>query len=370
MPVSENDVQFRTYDVPDGKEYEDDVRSILRDYFQLDVRLADLYKSWGDDVNFKKKAANLSGIRILRQDPAETTLTFICTSNNNIARITGMIASICSTYGTHIGTLPPTSSSSPPLKFYTFPTISSLTDPSVEAKLRQLGFGYRAKYIYQTARLIQESAGKEKAKSAEDWVSSFRDKTYEDCREALMQFSGVGPKVADCICLMAMDQKGAIPVDTHVWQIAKRDYGLKTLTSSKTLTPAHYKAIGDRFREIFGEYAGWAHSVLFTADLKQFESRVTTVKKEVKVSISKVTASDENTIVTETESSVAVQNEVTVKKRKRTANMVDPTVESLVTETAAASLDSIYRRVKLPRIAKRKRVESEDVEREGQRNGK
>lgn len=31
----------------------------------------------------------------------------------------------------------------------------------------------------------------------------------------------VGPKVADCICLMSLDKTGAIPVDTHVWSIAQ-----------------------------------------------------------------------------------------------------------------------------------------------------
>ena len=77
--------------------------------------------------------------------------------------------------------------------------------------------------------------------------------------------------MADCICLMSLDKVGAIPVDTHVWQIALQDYKLKKISSVKSLNATNYKAIGDLFRSIFGEYAGWAHSVLFAADLKQFK---------------------------------------------------------------------------------------------------
>ena len=58
---------------------------------------------------------------------------------------------------------------------------------------------------------------------------------------------------------MSLDKMDAIPVDTHVWQIAKRDYRFRAGT--KSLTPATYNAVGDLFRGIFGEYSGWAHSV-------------------------------------------------------------------------------------------------------------
>ena len=67
-------------------------------------------------------------------------------------------------------------------------------------------------------------------------------------------------QVADCVCLMSLDKPGAIPVDTHVWQIAARDY-MPKLAKTKSLTDKIYREIGDHFRGVFGEYAGWAHSV-------------------------------------------------------------------------------------------------------------
>ena len=45
------------------------------------------------------------------------------------------------------------------------------------------------------------------------------------------------------------------------FQIAKRDYGIKGLPDTKTLTAKHYEVVGRKFREVFGEMAGWAHSV-------------------------------------------------------------------------------------------------------------
>ena len=86
-----------------------------------------------------------------------------------------------------------------------------------------------------------------------------------------MQFPGVGPKVADCILLMSLDQASSIPVDRHVFQFAEKWYRLRT---------KKYEEIADYFRELWGEYAGWAHSVLFTADLRSFANYNTAKKEE------------------------------------------------------------------------------------------
>ena len=67
-------------------------------------------------------------------------------------------------------------------------------------------------------------------------------------------------QVADCVGLFCLDKTGSIPVDTHVWQIAARDY-MPKLKQAKSLTDKLYEEIGDYFRELWGPYAGWAHSV-------------------------------------------------------------------------------------------------------------
>ena len=71
------------------------------------------------------------------------------------------------------------------------------------------------------------------------------------------------------MALFSLNQASAIPVDTHVWDIAVRDYD-STLAQRKSLTPTVYEAVGDIFRSRFGPFAGWAHSVLFAAELPDF----------------------------------------------------------------------------------------------------
>ncbi|CAI8017239.1 N-glycosylase/DNA lyase [Geodia barretti] len=73
-------------------------------------------------------------------------------------------------------------------------------------------------------------------------------------------------QVADCMCLMGLGHLGAVPVDVHMWRLVQRDY--RVGGGSSSLTPAVYCRVGDKFREVFGETAGWAQAVLFTAELQ------------------------------------------------------------------------------------------------------
>ncbi|XP_075430497.1 N-glycosylase/DNA lyase isoform X7 [Ascaphus truei] len=172
-----------------------------------------------------EKEGRLVGVRVLRQDPTECLFAFICTSNNHISRITA---------------------------------------GDTKAKLQELGFGYRAKFVTESAQAILSEHGC-------DWLESLRLAPYEEARSALCALPGVGAKVADCVCLMALDKPQAVPVDTHVWKIAKRDYLPQLGAGNKSLTGRVYKEIGDYFRTLWGPYAGWAQSVLFCSELKKFQ---------------------------------------------------------------------------------------------------
>ncbi|KAL0097275.1 DNA glycosylase [Phycomyces blakesleeanus] len=235
-------------------EWEEDktIEKDLRDYFQLDkVSLSECYERWsGIDPNFKVKAMGLKGIRILRQDPWENLVSFICSSNNNISRISQMVNKLCVQFGPKVATMDGEG-------FYAFPPLDKLI--GTQDQLRELGFGYRARYIAQTAAQIAAEHPDQK----EQWLHTLRNVSFDEAKTALMRYPGVGPKVADCVCLMSLDQHEAIPVDTHVWQIAMRDYrfNLTGVSKTKTLTPALYKAIATNFRDLFGSYSGWAHSV-------------------------------------------------------------------------------------------------------------
>ncbi|XP_072203646.1 N-glycosylase/DNA lyase [Excalfactoria chinensis] len=227
---------------------------ILRDYFQLDVRLPALYRAWGAaDPLFCRTAAAFPGVRVLRQDPAECLLTFICTSNNHVARITAMIERLCRAFGRRLCSLDQR-------PFHAFPSLAALAGSDAEAKLRALGFGYRARFVSGAAKAIAEGMGTA-------GLCRLRDAPYAEARRALCALPGVGDKVADCVCLMALDKAEAVPVDTHVWRIARQRYG--AALGARSLTARVYQEIGDFFRELWGPYAGWAQAVLFCADLRK-----------------------------------------------------------------------------------------------------
>ncbi len=65
---------------------------------------------------------------------------------------------------------------------------------------------------------------------------------YSEVVTSLRTLSGVGPKVADCVAMMSCDKLEAVPIDTHVWSVAVRDYGLAK--KNKSLTASAYKEIG------------------------------------------------------------------------------------------------------------------------------
>jgi N-glycosylase/DNA lyase len=199
-----------------------------------------------------------------------------------------MVHKLCVHYGPLLGHLDEEA-------YHDFPEPAALAKDGVEANLRALGFGYRAKYLYRTACMIVEKPdgwldalrnpespvlGK-KASPAGEWAAEGRE-GYRVAHEELLALQGVGPKVADCVCLFGLGWGEAVPVDTHVWQIAQRDYKFGK-GKHASLTKATYDAVGAKFRSLWGKEAGWAHSVLFTADLKAFSERLiarTEQKKE------------------------------------------------------------------------------------------
>ncbi|XP_061864046.1 N-glycosylase/DNA lyase [Colius striatus] len=227
---------------------------ILRDYFQLDVGLRGLYRTWGAaDPLFQSVAKDFPGVRVLRQDPVECLLSFICTSNNHISRITTMIERLCCAFGRRLCCL-----DARPV--HAFPSLSALTGVDAEARLRALGFGYRAKFVSGSARAVAEGLGAE-------GLRQLRAVPYAEARRVLCALPGVGTKVADCVCLMALDKAEAVPVDTHVWHIARQRYG--AALGGRSLTPRAHQQIGDFFRGLWGPRAGWAQAVLFCADLRK-----------------------------------------------------------------------------------------------------
>ena len=228
---------------------------LVRDYFRLDVDLPALSQRFvQDDYHIRPALEEFAGLRVIRQDPVECLFSFLCTSAAPLYRIRRTVAALCREFGDiYPGEVAG-------LVHHAFPPVHRLAESSLP-HLNLLGLGYRAAYIKGSAEAIMERGGPA-------WLRGLRQRPYAEAKAALMSLPGVGAKIADCVCLFSLDKDEAVPVDTHVRQIAQRTY-LRALPDSKNLTKAIYDQIGGEFRRRFGPMAGWAQQYLFFHDLFQ-----------------------------------------------------------------------------------------------------
>jgi len=202
-----------------------------------------------------------------------------------------MVQSLCKQYSPPLLSLRPPSASTSETQneaevYHPFPPPSVLALDGVSATLRELGFGYRAEFIQRTAKMLVDKHGAARDphgvyEASEAWLLTLRNTATTEAREELLNFIGVGRKVADCVLLMSLDkvwqfeifavastsliflfQREVIPVDTHVHQIAIKHYGLVMKGSTKSnMTPKIYDEVNAKLVRVWGEYSGWAHSV-------------------------------------------------------------------------------------------------------------
>lgn len=168
------------------------------------------------------------GIRILKQEPFETLISFIISANNNIPRIRGCIERLCRNFGEAVAC--PWEGTQ---TFYTFPAPEVLASATPEEISDKCHTGYRSSYIVNSARLYLERGG--------------------DLTD-LRAYPGVGPKVEACIALFAGMRTDAFPVDVWVRRVLEEMYFDHR---------PNEKEISEFVLKNFGEMAGFAQQYLF-----------------------------------------------------------------------------------------------------------
>ena len=62
-------------------------------------------------------------------------------------------------------------------------------------------------------------------------------------------------------------------MDTHVYQIAVKHYGMKGPNGGRaTMSPKLYEELNAKFFSMWGKYAGWAHTVRWLSLEKVIQS--------------------------------------------------------------------------------------------------
>ena len=185
----------------------------FRRYLDLDTDYGKIIERIDPEDRFLSGAAQMGrGIRILRQNLWEMIISFIISQRNNIPRIMKSIDALCEKLGEQIVF----DYEGEHLVGYTFPSPEVI----VGADLSEFKFGYREKYIRQTAEDILE--GKFDLEEVKDAVDE--GKTPEQVKEMLKQLKGVGEKVASCIQLFGLHQLSLFPVDTWIAKVEEIYY--------------------------------------------------------------------------------------------------------------------------------------------------
>jgi N-glycosylase/DNA lyase len=231
--------------------------AFVRDFFRLDLDMEPVYASWREaDPYLGGLSERFRGLRIVGQVPEECLLSFICSTANFIPRIMKAIAIISNTWGE------PILSADGTVLTHAFPkagVIAELDPLEIDAKT---ALEWRAGNLVKVAKQVAERG--------EGWLDGLTALDYAQARGELMRISGVGPKIADCVCLFAMKKDQAVPVDTHVWQLTREKYlpGLK----AKSLTDAGYAQVLNFYQSRF-QKAGWAQQYLFYDHLLESRAR-------------------------------------------------------------------------------------------------
>ena len=189
---------------------------------------------WRSDPVLGRAVNKFSGLRILRQPMEEVLLVFILSSAKSIPQIKLLCQKVYKLFGNEV---------SP--GFYSFPGWAKLKNLH-ETEARNLGMGYRAKYLVGTAQYLSANP---------DFLTEVQNFPYLKARSMLMKLPGVGPKVADCILLFGAEKNEAFPIDTWILQSLEKQYGMSgwKLPQMEEFARIH-----------FGEHAGLAQQFLFS----------------------------------------------------------------------------------------------------------
>ena len=225
--------------------------------FRLDDNLDAITRRISKDRVMKEAVSVLKGLRLMRQEPYQCLISFICATNTSIAMIRRMLTSLCARFGRKV--------EYDGFKFYLFPEPKRLTDASIN-DLCKCSVGYRARFIKQAARVIQSGSI--------DFENLTRAR-YEDAKEELMDVLGIGQKVADCILLFSLEKLDAFPIDIWVARAISNYYGnLFDERFGDKISPKTYRLLSTKMREYFGSYAGYAQQYLYCYARNKTEKRL------------------------------------------------------------------------------------------------
>lgn len=220
----------------------------LRSYFRMEYDLEGWSRSQDRHPFLQYPVKALNGLRLLRQEPWECTISYMFAQGLSVKVIRHALGKFCLEHGK---TLEGTDG------IRSFPEARDIARLSPDF-LKPVTNNYRARAdrIIRMARAVEANVIS---------LDHLKAMPCDEARETLMILDGIGPKIADCIMLFSLDQDSAFPVDRWVLRAMKRYFkSVKLLGAGEEApTPSQYFKIVQKARAAFGGHCGWAGQYLF-----------------------------------------------------------------------------------------------------------
>jgi len=191
---------------------------------------------------FARKVLHLYGsMQVLHQEPFEALISFICAQGMGIHIVRRQVESLSASFGEALYTKDRS-------MIHKFPAPESLARADF-AMLQKCANNNvrRAKNIQQISEAVASGALELECLMSAKNGSTYA--SYRQARQVLLRYSGIGGKIADCVCLFGFGHKDAIPIDRHVRTYLSEWFGLSTKTSA--LSSKNYDALADEARALF-----------------------------------------------------------------------------------------------------------------------
>lgn len=221
-------LEFQSAPGPD-----DSVKELLRRYFRLEDPVAEIYQSISRNTEMAELVNRHHGLRLLRQDPWECLISYICSATNSVERISESMENLSKSWGNELR-----------LGHYArhaFPAptdLAAAAEGELNAQIKGIPIlGYRVKAASQ--RVCDGDL---------DFTALSENPSCQEVVRELKTLDGVGDKISHCVALFALDKLDAFPIDRHI---------------ARGLIGMGFSGSRGNAQNYFGPYAGYAGQFIF-----------------------------------------------------------------------------------------------------------
>ena len=188
------------------------------------------------DSTLAKYLDNSLGLKMIKQDKLECIISYIISQNNSVRNIQMSLNMLSEAYGEKVEFLNK--------EYYLFPKLDRLASLSLE-DFRKCKVGFRDKYLVGIIESINNGSFD---------LNMIDTLNTEEALQYLINFKGIGMKVASCILLFSYQRFDVYPVDTWVKKFMEDNYNI-----------VGEKNIREYCKKTYGEYSGLAIQFMFNS---------------------------------------------------------------------------------------------------------